>query len=180
MMADNGEPCVSGGAQPLHGRPRGEIHRFSTKGNEAKIWKRYEMTVKIINQDQKDPFTDHLNSIHPTGSIQLANEPEVDKTIHFLDALVTRTPGGSMKVKVYRKKTTDQYLNFGSHHPLIHKLGVIRTLYERSDNVITDVKDRQEDSHHINKALQNCGYPPMGFRAGQRHDGQHTWEGGEE
>ena len=70
-----------------------------------------------------------------------------------------------MKVKVYRKKTnTDQYLNIDSHHPLIHKLRVIRTLYERSDNIITDEKDRQEEIQHINKALQNCGYPPWAFR----------------
>ena len=31
-----------------------------------------------------------------------------------------------------------QYLNLDSHHPLIHKLGVVRTLYERSDNRVTD------------------------------------------
>ena len=70
-----------------------------------------------------------------------------------------------MKVKFYRKKThTDQYLNFGSHHPLIHKLGVIRILYERSDNIIIDEKDRQEEIHHINKALRNCGYLPWAFK----------------
>ena len=51
-------------------------------------------------------------------------------------------------------------MNFGSHHPLIHKLGV----YERSDDIITDEKDRQEEILHLNKALQTCGYPPCPFR----------------
>ena len=45
-------------------------------------------------------------------------------------------------VQVYRKKThTDQYLNFESHYPLPHKLGVIRTLYDRCDNIVTDPDD---------------------------------------
>ena len=49
-----------------------------------------------------------------------------------------------MKVKVYRKKThIDQCLNFGAYHLLIHKLGVVRTLYEGSDNIVTNEKGRQ-------------------------------------
>ena len=70
---------------------------------KPKIWKRYiDDTFKIINQDQRDPFTDHLNTIDLMGSIQFTDEPEVDKTILFLDTLVTRTPGGSMNATVYR------------------------------------------------------------------------------
>ena len=81
----------------------------------------------------------------------------MDKAIPFLDELVT---GGTIKVKVYRTKThRDQYQHFGSHHTLIHKLGVVRTLYERSDNIVTDEKYRQEEIKQINKALLNCGYP---------------------
>ena len=76
------------------------------KEMKPKIWKRYvDDSFKIIKQDQRDPFTDHLNTIETMGSIHFTDEPEVDKTIPFLDALVTGTPGGSMKVKLYRKKT---------------------------------------------------------------------------
>ena len=49
--------------------------------------------------------------------------------------------------------------NFSSHHLLIHKLGVVRTLYERSDPIVIDEKDIQEEIKHINKALLNCNYP---------------------
>ena len=46
---------------------------------------------------------------------------------------------GSLATKVYRKPThTDHYLQFDSHHPLIHKLGVFRTLSHRAEQVISD------------------------------------------
>ena len=45
---------------------------------------------------------------------------------------------GTIKLLVYRKKThTDQYLNFSSHHPLDKKLGVIKTLLDRRNNIVT-------------------------------------------
>ena len=50
---------------------------------------------------------------------------------------------GSLKVTVYRKDThTYQYLHYTSHHP---KLGVVRTLYERSDNIVTDSEDQKKE-----------------------------------
>ena len=55
-------------------------------------------------------------------------------------------------------------MNFGSHDPLIQKLGVVTTRYERPDNIVTDEKDRQEEIKHINKALLNCIYLPRAFK----------------
>ena len=61
-----------------------------------------------------------------------------------------------MKVQVYRKKThADRYLNFGSHHPLQHKLGIIRTLYDRCDNIVTDSDDAKLEVQHMNQALES-------------------------
>ena len=83
----------------------------------------------------------------------------------FLDAYVTRKDDGSLKLKIYRKKThTDQYLHFISHHSLQHKLGVVRTLYERSDNIVTDPEDQKEDIAHIDQALTQSGYPRWSFK----------------
>ena len=49
--------------------------------------------------------------------------------IPFLDALISHTVDGKVKVQVYQKATnTDQYLNSSCHHPLNHKLDVIHTL----------------------------------------------------
>jgi len=65
-----------------------------------------------------------------------------------------------VKLLVYRKKShTDQYLNFGSHHHLNHKLAVIRTLLERCYSIVTEEDDRKKEEH-IAKALRKCGYPP--------------------
>ena len=100
---------------------------------KPKIWRWYvDDSFEIIKKDQRDPFTDHLNNIDPTGSIKFTYEPEVETTISFLDAQITRKKeDGTLKVKVYSKKPhADQYLSFESHHPLPHKLGIIRTLYE--------------------------------------------------
>ena len=67
---------------------------------------------------------------------------------------------GEMKLWVYRKKThTDQYLNFKSHHPLQHKLGVVRTLLDRCNSIVTEEKDKETEETHIEDALNKCGYP---------------------
>ena len=66
-----------------------------------------------------------------------------------------------MKLLVYRKKShTDQYLNFSSHHPLNHKLAVIRMLLERCYSIVTDEDDRKKEEEHVAKELSKCGYPP--------------------
>ena len=61
---------------------------------------------------------------------------ETEGQLVFLDLLLKRTNSGGLKLSVYRKPThTDQYLNFMSHHPIDHKMSVVRTLLERSQNL---------------------------------------------
>ncbi len=77
----------------------------------------------------------------------------------------SRKPDQSVKLKVYRKSThTDQYLAFDSHHPIQHKLGVVRTLLDRCQNIVTEEVDQKEEREHIEKALTVCGYPKWTFR----------------
>ena len=103
--------------------------------------------------------TDHINTIDPTGNIKFTYEEE-DKQIPFLDTLLVRREDGLVKLLVYSKKShTDQHLNFGSHHPLNHKLAVIRTLLERCYSIVTEEDDRKKEEHVV-KALRKCGYPP--------------------
>ena len=87
---------------------------------KSKICKSYiDDSFDIFKKIQKAQFTEHLNNIDHTGSIKFTDEPAIANSILFLDAYVTRKVYGSLKVKVYRKKThTNQYLNFKSHHPL--------------------------------------------------------------
>jgi len=75
--------------------------------------------------------------------------------------LLVRQEDWSVKLLVYRKKShTDQYLNFGSRHPLNHKLAVIRTLLERCYSIVTDEDDRKKEEEDVAKVLGKCGYPP--------------------
>ena len=137
---------------PIHCRPR--------------LWKRYvDDVLEIVRKDQVDNLTTHLNQTDPTDSIKFTYEKEQDCCIPFLDTLIVRKPDGSVKLLIYRKAThTDQYLNFSSHHPIHHKLGVVRTLLDRSNTVITDPKDRELEEEKIKVALKRCGYPDWTFK----------------
>ncbi|XP_070573727.1 uncharacterized protein [Ptychodera flava] len=130
------------------------------------LWKRYvDDTLEIMKKGEVDNLTEHINKVDPTGSIKFTYEPEVEGQIPFLDTLIVRRDDGSVKLLLYRKKThTDQYLNFASHHPLHHKLGVIRTLLDRSKNIITLEEDRIKEEEHIKMALSRCGYPDWSIK----------------
>ena len=92
--------------------------------------------------------------------IPLTYELEQDSTLPLLDTLITRKPDGHMSFGIYRKPThTDQYLMYDSHHPLVHKAGVVRTLCDRNNNITTDSKDKDIEHSHIKSALNTCGYP---------------------
>ena len=97
---------------------------------KPKLWKRYvDDILEVVKKHGVDGLTQHLNSADDTGSIKFTAEQENDQHIPFLDTLIVRKPDGHLKLLVYRKTThTDQYLHFSSHHPLQHKLSVIRTL----------------------------------------------------
>ena len=67
---------------------------------------------------------------------------------------------GSISMKVSRKDThTDQYLNFNSNHPLEHNKGVVRTLMNRVDRLVSDETELQREKYHIRKTLQVNDYP---------------------
>jgi len=129
---------------------------------KPKFWKRYvDDVLELIKKGQVRNLTDHINTIDPTGNIKFTYEEEEDKQIPFLDTLLVRREDGSVKRLVYRKKShTDQYLNFRSHHPLNHKLAVIRTLLERCYSIVTEEDDQKKDEEHVAKALRKCGHPP--------------------
>ncbi|XP_072028445.1 uncharacterized protein [Amphiura filiformis] len=126
-----------------------------------KYWRRYvDDVLEVIKKDTTEKLTEHLNKVDETGNIKFTYEEEEVSSIPFLDTLVVRKQDGSIKLLIYRKKThTDQYLNFESQHPLHQKLGVIRTLIDRMDSIVTEEEDKKEEEKKIRTALQNCGYP---------------------
>ena len=129
-----------------------------------KVWYRYvDDTYVVINKDKVQEFTDHINRQNP--HIKFTNDPEKDGQLPFLDTLVKRQPNGSLQVSVYRKPThTDQYLAFDSHHPLEHKLSVIRTLFHRAETVVTTPEDKDSELKHVKTALKRCGYQEWSFK----------------
>ena len=137
---------------------------LSTAPNPPKVWKRYvDDTFAICSTEHVDEFTDHINSVDMY--IKFTRELEKDSCIAFLDTLVTRKQDGSISLSIYRKPThTNQYLNFKSHHPLHQKLGVVRTLYQRCDRIVTNESEKKQEHDLIASSLASCGYPKWTHR----------------
>ncbi len=128
---------------------------------KPKFWKRYvDDVASAVKRGQSENLKDHLNTIDPTDSIKFTYEEETNGCMPFLDTLMKHEDDGSISFTVYRKPThTDQYLNFKSHHPLHQKLGVVRTLLDRCETVVTKKEDKVAEFQHIEQALSTCGYP---------------------
>ena len=93
-------------------------------------------------------------------SIQFTVEVESEGKLPFLDVLLQWDPGGSISTTVYRKAThTDRYLNFKSHHPLAHKLAVVKMLHSRVGAICSDITTKDQETWLIRQALIKNGYP---------------------
>ena len=130
-----------------------------------KYWGRYvDDALAVIKTAHIEPFTQHLNAQHT--SIQWTSELEADGKLPMLDTLTTRMSDGSLKFSVYRKPThNDQYLQFQSHQPMEHKMGVIRTLTHRADTIISDPQDKEQEIKHLKKVLSVAGYSKWAWQA---------------
>lgn len=113
-------------------------------------WKCYvDDILEKIKTGHTQHLTDHLKTIDTTGSIKFTHKEEKNQSIAFLDLNIHHTDDRDIKIKVHRKPThTDQYLLWTSEHPTIHKLSVVRTLYERT-TIITDPEDRTQEEQHM-------------------------------
>ena len=63
---------------------------------------------------------------------------------------------------------TDQYLNLMSHHPIDHKISVVRTLLERSRNLVSEPEEKKKEDIHVQDALRTCGYPEWSLQKARR------------
>ena len=123
------------------------------------FWKRYvDDTCAAVHPDLVNVFHQHINNIEP--SIQFTCEIQEDNKLPFLDILLTKVDDGTISSSVYRKPThTDQYLHFSSHHPLSHKVSVMRTLFSRAEKLSSTLMERTTEEVHILEALERNGYP---------------------
>ncbi|XP_072046801.1 uncharacterized protein [Amphiura filiformis] len=146
-----------------------EQHALETyQGVPPRLWLRYvDDTFVIINRHEQDNFFTHINSI--SDNIKFTQEKCTDNKLAFLHCHVQINNERKLTTVVYRKPThTDHYLQFGSHHPLVHKLGVIRTLHYREETIISEEINIPYEKDHIDGALRKCGYPDWAFEQAKR------------
>lgn len=106
------------------------------------------MILRLKSKPQKvERVTDHINSVDQ--HIRFTRKDINNNRLPFLDCAVIFGSGQKKPtVKVSRKPTQiDQYLHFDSHHPLEHKLGVIRSLHNRVNNI--HQKERKKNSDRL-------------------------------
>ena len=127
------------------------------EGKALETYQDVDDPLAVIKTANIEPFTHHLSAQHT--SIQWTIELEADVKLPMFDTLTTRMTDGSLKFSVYRKPThTDQYLQFQSHQPVEHKMGVIRTLTYLADTIISDPQDKEREIKHLKKVLSVAGY----------------------
>jgi hypothetical protein len=100
-------------------------------------------------KDDLQDFLQHLNNIHK--SIEFTMEIEQDRTLPFLDVLVSRRVDGTLGHTVYRKSThTDLYLHAKSEHHPAQKGVVLITLIRRAKTLC--------DPDSLGKEIQHLRY----------------------
>ena len=111
-------------------------------------------TCTLLSSNSINEFHDHLDP-----NIQFTLEKENDVSLPFLDVLLSKDSDGSIRTSVFRKPThTDKYL-FSSHHPLNHKMSVVKTLFNRASLLSTSLVEQSIEESHIVQALKGNGYP---------------------
>ncbi|BHF81286.1 hypothetical protein SprV_0702441600 [Sparganum proliferum] len=136
-----------------------ELEKVAFSHYKPAFWRRYlDDTFVIIEKDKLSGFQDLLNSIFP--DIQFTVEDEEDEKLPFPDVLVTRTSDGKLSITVYRRATnTTQVLNYHSNHPLVHKQGCVRALFDRVKTHCSEPEGRMQELRHLRDQLTKNGYP---------------------
>ena len=102
-------------------------------------------TREVIKTGMTQHLTDHINRVDDTNIIKCTYEEEAEGTIPFLDILLMRKESGEVKLLIFRKNIhTDQYIHFSLHHPTHQNMGVIRTLLERCETLVTEEEDKRK------------------------------------
>ena len=110
------------------------------------------------NKDSANEFLYYLNSCH--SNIKFTIEFEQNKTIPFLDILVTRNQNNTFMTSIYRKKTfTGLYMKWDSFTPRKYKINLIRSLTYRYYPLCSSGSLLQSALNDLRKLLLQNGYP---------------------
>jgi hypothetical protein len=115
----------------------------------------YTFVVWAHGKDELQEFLKHLNNIHPI--IKFAMKVEQNKTLLFLDVLVSRRPDGSLGHSVHRKSThTELYLDAKSKHHPAQKQAVLSILVWHA-RMLCDTENLGGEIHHLKRICQQNG-----------------------
>lgn len=107
--------------------------------------RKLEEILKIINNYDSD--------------LSFTYEEETNDSLNFLDVTIMKDRNGSLRRKVYRKKThSNRYLDWNSFHHRSQKIGVIDSLVMRGVRVCSD-EFLSEELSLIKTTLNKNGYP---------------------
>jgi len=94
---------------------------------------------------------DHFHTLPVDDMVVFHGMVSDDRLVSYTTLLALEARGLCTGWCTERRHTSDQYLNFSSHHPLNHKLAVIRTLLERCYS-----KELEEDDQKKEEHVQRC------------------------
>ena len=143
------------------------------------FWFRYVDDIgEAVKHDQADNLTNYLNTVDDSGNIKYTSEVEKDRCLPMLDVKMQVNETGQIDTSVYRKKThTDQYLNFRSHHPLHQKIGVVRSLLDRKEAIVSTEAEKTKEDTHITSALRKNDYPMWAIQKAKKMQNQEPKKG---
>ena len=155
-----------------------ETRAITTYHTPPSLYRRYVDDVAcVMKQADVESFHKHLKE--QDDNINFTVERYSDGGLPFLDCLNLVKDDGTIDVSVYRKKThTDRYLDFHSHHPVQHKVSVVRTLFSRTESVPSSEPNKDRERKHLTASLhEQNGYPKRFLskykKARQRIASQH-------
>ena len=87
-------------------------------------------------------------------------EKEVNKCLNFLDVKVHRKRDFTLEFSTYHKPTfTGVFLHWNSPSSRKYKIGLIRCLLDRSNEISSSEKDKTVEMEQIRDLLLKNGYP---------------------
>ena len=127
------------------------------------FYRRYVDDIFCIfdNEESAKCFFDYLNNRHV--NIKFTMETEVNQRLPFLDILIDNQY--TLKTSVYHKPTyTGLLMNFKSFLPFQYKLGLIRTLIDRTFKISNNWVSFHSDIEKLKETLGRNMFPPNLFQ----------------
>ena len=119
-----------------------ETHALATGPHAPSVWVRYvDDTYVVIREEYIDEFTTHINIIDPTIKFTMERE-ENNQLVCLIHSFTGRRTVAPRLPSTANPLTPTSVYLWTQHHPLQHKLGIIRTLMHRAETFVTEEEDK--------------------------------------